>query len=151
MATLANKNPSPRTAQGKDTSVMAWIEDPYGHILMVKQTAGKKLWTLPGGKVRRHESLLSALRREVHEETGLSVSVASQVDLFDRYQKGNLTILFRVLIKKQTPTRSKKRALEISDSAYKSTLPVASTPSARFFWKRAQHSFEPLSLISTPG
>lgn len=130
---------------------MAWLEDPYGQVLFVKQAVGKKLWTLPGGKVRRNESLFSALCREVKEETGLTVSVGSPVDVFDRHQKGNVTILYRVLVKKTPPAANKKRVLEISASAFKASLPSASSPSARFFWTRAQHSFEPLSLIKKVG
>ena len=52
---------------------MAWIEDPAREVLLVRQTAGLKLWTLPGGKVKRGESLIKALKREVREETGLKV------------------------------------------------------------------------------
>ena len=54
----------------KEVSVMAWIENDQGSLLLVRQVAGQKLWTLPGGKVRRNESLERALRREVREETG---------------------------------------------------------------------------------
>jgi 8-oxo-dGTP pyrophosphatase MutT (NUDIX family) len=144
---VAIKATTASTNQAKEVSVMAWVEDPYGQVLLVKQTAGKKLWTLPGGKVRRGESLINALRREVKEETGFTISIATPVDLFDRYQKSNVTILFRVLIKKAPPINNKKRALEISEADYKLTLPSAATPSAKFFWERAQHSFEPLSLI----
>ena len=54
---------------------MAWIEDSDQNILLVRQAAGLKLWTLPGGKVKRGESLVKALKREVHEETGLRVQI----------------------------------------------------------------------------
>lgn len=147
METSVKKKIAPKL-QGKDISVMAWIEDSHGQILTVKQTAGKKLWTLPGGKVRRNESLTNALKREVLEETGLTAVAATAVDFFDRYQKGNLTILFHVLIKKDTLQKSKKRILEISDTGYKTSLPLASTPSMRFFWKRAQTSFGSASVAS---
>jgi len=50
---------------------MAWIEDSAKGVLLVRQATGSKLWTLPGGKVKLGESLVKALRREVHEETGL--------------------------------------------------------------------------------
>jgi ADP-ribose pyrophosphatase YjhB (NUDIX family) len=35
----------------KEVSVMAWIEDSHQKILLVRQAAGLKLWTLPGGEV----------------------------------------------------------------------------------------------------
>jgi ADP-ribose pyrophosphatase YjhB (NUDIX family) len=36
----------------KEVSVMAWIEDPSNGVLLVRQAAGFKFWTLPGGKVK---------------------------------------------------------------------------------------------------
>ena len=38
--------------RGKEISVMAWIEDPFGKVLLVKQKRGKRLWSFPGGKVK---------------------------------------------------------------------------------------------------
>jgi hypothetical protein len=35
---------------------MAWIEDSDQNVLLVRQAGGLKLWTLPGGKVKRGES-----------------------------------------------------------------------------------------------
>lgn len=40
-------------------------------------------WTLPGGKVMRGESLASAVRREVAEETGLSIEVGSLIEVIE--------------------------------------------------------------------
>jgi hypothetical protein len=42
---------------------MAWIEDAEQRVLLVRQAVGLRLWTLPGGKVKRGESLVKALRR----------------------------------------------------------------------------------------
>jgi ADP-ribose pyrophosphatase YjhB (NUDIX family) len=53
----------------KEVSVMACIENDQGAILLVRQALGRRLWTLPGGKVKRSDSLKSALKREVREET----------------------------------------------------------------------------------
>ena len=36
---------------------MAWIENEFGDVLLLKQVRGNKLWTLPGGKVRRANRL----------------------------------------------------------------------------------------------
>ncbi|MDR2462747.1 MAG: NUDIX hydrolase [Verrucomicrobiales bacterium] len=140
------KRRPPLRSFNKAASVMAWIEDPYGQVLMVRQAYGKQLWALPGGKVKRKESLLGALKREILEETGHRVTHACVIDLFDRPLKGNFAILYRVLLKRSASARP-RNAGEISTVAYHGKLPPKSTPSARFFWQRALTSFEPLSVI----
>ena len=117
----------------KEVSVLAWIQDPYGNILMIQQTAGKQLWSLPGGKVNGTEGLKRALSREVKEEIGMTVSSAKVLDLFDRPDRSSLAFLFRTVL------RSGKLKLgenEIKQAAFVSKLPRNSTPSARFFWHR---------------
>ena len=52
---------------------MAWIENQFGDVLLLKQVRGNKSWTLPGGKVRSRETIEEALRREVDEEIGLKI------------------------------------------------------------------------------
>lgn len=44
-----------------------------GKVLLVKQTYGGRLWTMPGGDVEAGESLADAAVREIKEETGLDV------------------------------------------------------------------------------
>ncbi|MDR1191444.1 MAG: NUDIX hydrolase [Verrucomicrobiales bacterium] len=139
------RRPRRRIPPTKDISVMAWIEDPYGQVLMVKQACGKKLWAMPGGKVKRSESLLVALKREILEETGHRVAHATLIDLFDRPAKGQFALLYRVLLRREN-IRPPRRD-EISALAYYGKAPRNSTPSAKFFWKRALASFEPLSII----
>lgn len=47
-----------------------------GRLLLVNAWKGRThLWTCPGGGVEVHQSLPEALRREIHEETGLEVAV----------------------------------------------------------------------------
>ncbi|SRR5258708_2163259 len=84
----------------KEVSVMAWIEDDRGAVLLVRQAVGQKLWTLPGGKVKRNESLERALKREVREETGLGVRAANYFQMYDRPKRGAITILFRVSVQR---------------------------------------------------
>src|SRR6202030_2847377 len=66
-----------RARPTKEVSVMAWIEDAEQKVLLVRQAVGLRLWTLPGGEVKRGESLVKALRRELYEETGLRAQIGS--------------------------------------------------------------------------
>ncbi len=113
---------------------MAWIEDDKGSILFVRQVVGQKLWTLPGGKVKRNESLKRALKREVREETGLGVTAIGYQRMYDRPRRGAVTILFKVSVKRHA-ARMHFPAAEIADIGFFNRLPPNATPSAKFFWK----------------
>ncbi|MBA0050221.1 NUDIX domain-containing protein [Streptomyces sp. AJS327] len=67
--------------------VGAVIADPEGRVLLLRRTADDYLgglWELPSGGVEEGESLIGALRREVEEETGLSViAVGGYLGHFD--------------------------------------------------------------------
>jgi len=115
---------------------MAWIENQFGDVLVLRQKRGNQLWTLPGGKVRRLESLEQALHREVAEETGLKIYSPVLFDLFERPEKDVLTFLFRARIKSATD-EIKIKGGEIAASKYTGTLPQSSSPSLRYFWKRS--------------
>lgn len=131
----------------REVSVKAWIEDPFGRILMVRHVKGDQFWTLPGGRVKKKESLMKALKREVREETGFDVSVATPLDIYDREKKNVLILLYRVLLKGGKP--KSYRRLEVARVQFYEKLPKNSSESARFFWKRANRSFEPLFMISS--
>jgi len=128
------KAKSTRFNPKKEVSVMAWIENDGGSLLLVRQAAGQKPWTLPGGKVKRNESLERALKREVREETGLSVRASEYLQMYDRPKRGAITILFRVLVQRQID-RMHFPAAEIADLGFFDRLPATATPSAKFFWK----------------
>jgi ADP-ribose pyrophosphatase YjhB (NUDIX family) len=81
----------------KEVAIMAWIEDSGHNILLVRQAAGLKLWTLPGGKVKGGESLVKALKREVYEETDLRVRIGSLLGVLHRGDKDAMTLLFAAI------------------------------------------------------
>ena len=122
-----------RAVSAKEVSVLSWIQDAYGNVLLIQQTAGKQLWSLPGGKVRSTEPLKQALRREIKEEIGLTVVSAKVIDLFDRPQKGALAVLFQTKLRKGALKLGKK---EIKAAAFMGKLPPNATPSVRYFWTR---------------
>ncbi len=112
---------------------MAWIEDECGNFLMVRQAQGKRLWTLPGGKVKAVEKLDAALRRELLEEIGERIRAARPIGIFDRPEKRNLTVLYRVSLIGRRLRSSRND--EISAVEFKARPPANRSPSAGFFWK----------------
>jgi ADP-ribose pyrophosphatase YjhB (NUDIX family) len=133
---------------GKRLSVMAWIEDAFGGVILVKQAQGSRRWTLPGGKVKPGEALINALRREVREEIGMQIATAAPLDILDRPRSASITILYRVLLK---PGVMKPRPGEIEKIGIRRRLPKDTSETAAYFWKRAQHCFEPFSLFIHPA
>jgi ADP-ribose pyrophosphatase YjhB (NUDIX family) len=129
------KTKTKRLRPCKEVSVMAWVQDSESRVLLVRQTAGQKLWTLPGGKVRPRESLEDALLREVLEETGLRAQADVWLDLMDRPDRGTIMILYAVKILDES-LPAKRLNEEISRVRYSLKLPKNASPSATYFWNK---------------
>jgi ADP-ribose pyrophosphatase YjhB (NUDIX family) len=131
-----DKTKTKRLRPCKEVSVMAWAQDSQSRVLMVRQTAGQKLWTLPGGKVRPRESLHKALLRELFEETGLRAEADAWIDIMDRPDRGTIMILYSVRILDEPPVVEDRLSEEISQVRYSVILPKNASPSATYFWNR---------------
>jgi len=67
-------------------AVGAFVFDHDGRVLLVRRAKepGKDLWTVPGGRLERNETLAQAVAREVREETGLIVEVGALACVVER-------------------------------------------------------------------
>lgn len=54
-------------------TVGALIHDGHGQVLMIRTHKWSNRWGIPGGKIRRGEPVIAALRREIQEETALAI------------------------------------------------------------------------------
>ena len=123
----------------KEVSVMAWIEDPDRNVLLVRQSAGFRFWTLPGGKVKRGEMLDKALKREVYEETGLRAQIGSLLGVLDRRDKDAITLLFAAVATGGS-SKIKRKRREIERVSFQASLPNDASPSAKYFWSAQRAS-----------
>lgn len=98
-------------------AVGAFIADHNGKILVVKKSPLEKidggLWTIPGGKVDRNEPIIHALKREIKEEVGLTISDFTWIgeDVFESngYTFHSQHFLCHV---KKSPVKLEKNLLE---------------------------------------
>ena len=77
--------------------VGAIITDDAGRLLLIQRghqpEAGR--WSLPGGRVEAGESDEQALVRELHEETGLSVTCGCLVGFVEREMQDGAVLVIR--------------------------------------------------------
>jgi 8-oxo-dGTP diphosphatase len=83
--TAASPVPTPRDPVDVAVGVLV---DPAGRFLLTSRPAGKVYaghWEFPGGKLEPGETVEGALRRELHEELGITIGPVHpwKVDLMD--------------------------------------------------------------------
>ena len=62
-----------RVAGPRTVGVRGLVVDGDDRVLLVRHSYGLRQWQLPGGGVKRRETILDALHRELREEAGILV------------------------------------------------------------------------------
>jgi len=65
-----------------------------GQVLFVRQSYGKRYWSLPGGSMEHGESVEQAAVREAKEETGLDVRLTRLVGVYSKPAQNALAVCF---------------------------------------------------------
>jgi ADP-ribose pyrophosphatase YjhB (NUDIX family) len=63
-------------------------------LLLVRQSYGKRYWSLPGGSMEHGESVAQAAVREAKEETGLDVRLTRLVGVYSKPAQNALALCF---------------------------------------------------------
>lgn len=90
-----------------DVVVKALIENRDKYLILKQKIKGKELYDLPGGKVNFKENLLDALKREVKEETKLTIEIIKPIGVwhFNREISNNSRVFcFTFLCKQKSGT-----------------------------------------------
>jgi 8-oxo-dGTP diphosphatase len=66
--------------------VSAIVFDDAGRVLVVQRAKppSEGLWSVPGGKLERGETIAEGIAREVKEETGLEIVVGARIEVLER-------------------------------------------------------------------
>lgn len=61
------------------------ISNAAGEVLLIRRGQSPRLgqWSIPGGKLEWGESLKDGLRREIQEETGITIEIERLIDVVD--------------------------------------------------------------------
>ncbi|QSA97446.1 NUDIX hydrolase [Methylococcus sp. EFPC2] len=96
--------PAPTPAIG----VSAIVFDDRERVLLVRRgkPPAQGLWHAPGGRLEAGESLVTACRREVREETGLDVTVGPILAAVERRQEGFHYLIVDFLARLTSPAET---------------------------------------------
>ena len=94
-------------------------------VLLVRHRAGQEPWSLPGGGVARYERLAEATRREVQEETGVTVRIERLLGIYDSFHDG-VSNYIAVFICAPLGDPHPPRSLEIAEARF---FPMDAPPS----------------------
>jgi ADP-ribose pyrophosphatase YjhB (NUDIX family) len=104
-------------------------------VLLVHHTYGKPAWHLPGGGVKRRETIEHAVRREVREEAGIEVTGAVRLlGTYSNLQEGKSDHISVFVIEQWRRHRDEDDDAEIAATGFfdpASELPETTSPGTR--------------------
>ena len=74
-----------------------FITDPHGRALLIQRRDNHR-WEPPGGVLELGESIQDGLRREVQEETGLTVEPVTLTGVYKNMTRAIIALVFRCTI-----------------------------------------------------
>ena len=98
--------------------------------------------------MKRGESLVKALKREVYEETGLRVQIGSLLGVLDRRDKDAIALLFAA-VPNYSSVKAKQKPKEIKAAGFQKSLPEKASPSAKYFWSARRNPVERAPKVQT--
>jgi 8-oxo-dGTP diphosphatase len=90
-------------------SVAAVIPDDQGRVLVI-QRRDNGAWQLPGGILELDESIEDGVRREVQEETGVTVEPIRLTGVYKNMKLGVVALVFRTQLVNGTPHPTEESA-----------------------------------------
>ena len=112
-----------RGKMGRRKRVTAVVETDKGIVLVSHSKYGKPNFMLPGGSIRKNESYMGAVTRELYEETGLHAYEVKY--LFDLPTKKNLHKVFFVKTHGDLRKRHETTHIDFWNESTKDNLEVA--------------------------
>lgn len=84
-------------------SVSAFVTNDAGEVLLVKNEHREDTYEMPGGRVEYGESLITAVKREVIEETGVEVEIDGVTGVYHNISRDIVCIVFKGYQKSGVP------------------------------------------------
>lgn len=75
--------------------VFAAVFDVEGRALCVRHNYGAREWGMPGGQIEPGEDPLTAVEREIAEESGIVAAITELVGVYSAPYRDDLVILFK--------------------------------------------------------